>query len=143
MATDTTTVEAKLKAKLLDNYAEKTPNFFLQFDAWSNVEEGDFVFVPDPEGDCLFYSETFELMTSRPHIRVLIDNGPRKGALTSPATKEDLLRLLDKIKAAVADQEDFTPPTEAEANELAEEYATALGGMFSRLDTGQSGQESA
>ncbi len=136
MTTDTTTVETKLQAKLLEHYADKTPNLFLQYDAWAHIEEDDFVLNPDGDGDCLLSSETFELMSTRPSIRVLIHRGPDKGLSTSPATKADLLRLLDKVRASIAREsdEEFAGITDAEFSDRAEARILASWSDHSRLD---------
>lgn len=136
MTTDTTTVETRLRAKLLEHYADKTPNLFLQYDAWAHIEEDDFVLNPDGDGDCLLSSETFELMSTRPSLRVLIHRGPDKGLSTSPATKADLLRLLDKVRASIAREsdEEFAATTDAEFGDRAEARIFASWSDFSRLD---------
>jgi hypothetical protein len=76
------------KAELLDHYATREPTRFLQFDAFANVGP-DTIVRPDQDGDSLFRTETFELMTGLPAVRVLITPG---------TSKEKALQLLDKIK---------------------------------------------
>lgn len=108
---------AKLKAELLEHYSGKTPNLFRQFDAWAHIEEGDYVFTPDRDGDCVFSLDTFELMTTCPSVRVLIPKGFEHSMSASPATREDVLRLLDKVRAWIAGEsdDDFAVIPKAEA----------------------------
>jgi hypothetical protein len=77
-----------LKTKLLEHYNATEPHPFKQFDCFCNVEPGDFLLVPDDDGDCIFRSDTYELMTGSVEVRVLIVPG---------TTTKDAVRALGKI----------------------------------------------
>ena len=71
----------ELKEQLLEKYAQKEPNTFYQFDGW---------WTDEPEGGELMATETEELMSTCPDVRVLIPPG---------TDKEQASRLLKKIAA--------------------------------------------
>ena len=71
----------QLKSQLLNHYARRSPTLFHQFDAFTGVEPGDPIVVPDDDGDSLFGEiMTQELMSGGPSVRVLITAGTDKAA---------------------------------------------------------------
>lgn len=64
----------KTTQDLLNHYAEREPRDFVQYDAWYEPEGGDYVMVPDAEGDILMLGLTTELMQGA-HVRVLVNAG--------------------------------------------------------------------
>lgn len=81
------TGKQKLKEQLLEKYAQKEPNTFYQFDGWADQPPDDFM-IRDEEGDVKIASETEELMSTCPDVRVLIPPG---------TDREHASRLLKKI----------------------------------------------
>ena len=87
------------RQKLLEHYARKDPQSFLQFDGWCNQGTGDDFATPDAEGDWLCVGKVRELMSGGPSVRVLV---------TRRTSKEDTLRLLRKLADMVSeDRWDF------------------------------------
>ena len=82
------TGKQKLKEQLLEKYARKEPNTFYQFDGWADEPPGDSFMIPDEEGDVVMATETQELMSSCPNVRVLVLPG---------TDGEQASRLLKKI----------------------------------------------
>ena len=78
------------KGKLLEHYAHRDPTAFFQFDGWAlGPDGGDSVMRPDADGDCLTSSQTYELMTGGPSVRVLVTRG---------TSRPDAVRLLKKLR---------------------------------------------
>jgi len=83
-----------VKAEKLSHYSRRDPKDFVQFDGFLNTV-GDCVMKPDADGDCLFSSDTVELM-SGVDVRLLVVPG---------TSAVDVVRVLDKFKDWV--QRDF------------------------------------
>ena len=66
------------KQQVLDHYSRRVPVLFNQYDAFDLGEDGaDDVMRPDNDGDSLFRSETWELMSGVYETRVLITAGTK------------------------------------------------------------------
>ena len=76
-----------IKGEKLLHYSKRDPKKFIQIDGFTKMD-GDNVTPPDNDGDCLFTSETIELMTGNPDVRLLIVPG------TNPY---HIIRLLSKM----------------------------------------------
>ena len=91
------TFRDELKAELLEKYAGKDANTFIQFDGFTddvvNMMEGK-----DADGDDLWLSTTSGLMTGAPSVRVLVSVG---------TSRKVALRLLKKIRAWLKDGANF------------------------------------
>lgn len=80
------------KDELLRHYGEGEPALFVQFDADAPGEHADGWLLPDNDGHCVSWGETYELRRSNLPVRLQIRSG------TDAATA---LALLRKIVAAV------------------------------------------
>ena len=97
-----TTRRDELKAELLEKYSGKEPSTFLQFDGFADAEP-DCIMHPDKDGDCLFTSNTHELMTGGVDVRILI---------TAGISKKATLRLLKKLRKIISEEGDFSSRTQ-------------------------------
>jgi hypothetical protein len=61
----------EIYGELLAHYAGKAPHKFVQYDVFCQAE-ADSMVQPDPDGDWTCCSETYELMSGGPTVRVLI-----------------------------------------------------------------------
>lgn len=78
-----------MKGEKLLHYFERDPVRFIQYDGFININESDDDLMrSDQDGDCLFSSETIELMTGSVQVRLLIVPG-------TPA--KDVIRVLGKM----------------------------------------------
>lgn len=114
--------KAQTKEEVLAHYADhKEPVHFLQYDGF--VCRGwDYVLRPDDEGDGLTGSQTWELMSGFPEVRVL---------LPDKTTPVQAARLLHKIATSLeiggnwaADDRDFLEaalPHKEQGGDLSEE----------------------
>lgn len=84
-------MDPRTKQELLDHYSDKEPHLFWQWDGF-NEQWGDNVTGHDEDGHQVFGSETYELMSGFPAVRVLVEPG---------TSKEDALALLSKITGRV------------------------------------------
>lgn len=78
----------KEKAAKLLHYSKKEVSEFVQYDFFINCE-GDSLMSPDEDGDWCCHSNTIELMSGMPPVRILIVPG---------TPKEVVLRALCKIQ---------------------------------------------
>lgn len=84
-------VFAKIRERKIDkmlHYAKRTLTDFVQYDAFINLKEPDFIIMPDDDNDCILSTYTEELMNSPVGVRLLIVPGTEK---------EDVLRVLKKM----------------------------------------------
>ena len=89
------------KGDLLEHYAGREPNKFVQYDGFAK-NQADGIFNPDKDGDTLFSGDTWELMGGA-GVRLLID--PELG-------RADILRLLAKISKRIKREWVKTPTGE-------------------------------
>lgn len=76
------------KEILLEHYANRNVHYYDQYDGWLGVEPGDFVVVPDDDGDALTGIEAAELRSGMYPVRIQILSG-------TPAN--DAKRLVRKL----------------------------------------------
>ena len=78
--------QLETKEELLEHYAKKEPNLFLQIDGYSKGERSDE--QKDKDGNAISIRDTYELMDSCPDVRVLISH---------KAEKKEIIFLQNKI----------------------------------------------
>ena len=101
-----------IKGNLLEHYATRTPQSFVQFDGHVvGVDCADGVMRPDGDGDCLTAGVTYELMRGA-SVRVLIHPN---------TTRNEALRLLKKLRGWIKKGERFE---EMRATALAQDQPT-------------------
>ena len=85
------------KHECLDHYARlNKPHLFQQYDGFCDFQLGDAVMGDgDADGDTIFATQTWELMTGGTNVRVLIN---------TRTTVEEALRLLGKIADSIRDR---------------------------------------
>ena len=82
------------KQQLLDHYARKPVTEFTQIDGFW-LHGRDDVLKPDELGRAVMTSQTYELMSTRPDVRVLVPGGTSRERLCSL-----LQRILNDIEAS-------------------------------------------
>jgi hypothetical protein len=78
---------------LLEKYERKPVTHYRQFDAFVGQEPGDYLVVPDEDGDALFVGHTYELMAFDQGVRVLVSD-----AVSLEAAERALSKIIAWIK---------------------------------------------
>lgn len=117
---------SKLAKRLLENYAETEPAIFLEYSAWQGIPPDELVELDD-EGDLICLGDSFEFSRSAPMIRLLISRelyGSPYGTTEGKKRKEHVLRLLDKIRSLLLEEDDstFGALTEADVTRKTESF---------------------
>jgi hypothetical protein len=110
----------------LDNYAVTEPAIFLEYSAWEGIPPGELVEL-DEEGDLICLGDSFEFSRSAPMLRLLISRellSSPHGVTEGRIRKEHVLRLLDKIRSLILEEDDstFGALTEADVTRKTECY---------------------
>lgn len=106
-----------IKAEKLLHYSRREPKDFVQFDGFVNTE-GDCVMKPDADGDCIFSSDTVELMTGNVDVRLLV---------VPVTSQEDVARVLDKFKGWVqSDRGGKVELMEMEPKRIVRDYDSSI-----------------
>lgn len=101
-----------IKGNLLEHYASRTPQSFVQFDGnYVGVDFEDCIMRADGDGDCLTAGVTYELMHGA-SVRLLIH---------PDTTRKEALRLLKKLRGWIKKGECFE---EMRAPALAQDQPT-------------------
>lgn len=112
-----------LKGQKLLHYFGRDAVRFIQYDGFVNTLPDDLM-SPDQDGDCLFSSETIELMTGLVQVRLLIVPG---------TLAKDVIRVLGKMTTWIQDDPGALKDLEAE-NQKRKEMTKAAGKLL--LDNG-------
>jgi hypothetical protein len=75
------------KGDLLEHYCQKEPVPFIQFDDITDSNPLDSFIEPDEDGDFLSVTDTWELMSGTPAVRVLIRPGLSKKMVSKALQK--------------------------------------------------------